>query len=259
MLGWDSDMIRVDNLSKTFEDKKRGTVHALDHVSFEVKSGEIFGLLGPNGAGKTTCLRLLATILKPSGGTAKLGGADIVRSPGEVRRQIGFLSGDMGSYARLTPREVLAFFGKLNGLEGQQLEQRIEEMVKTFEFGDFASTKIDKLSTGMKQKVAIARTVLHDPPILILDEPSSGLDVPTARLIEDFMLRAKESGKCILFSTHVMEEAEYLCDRIGVVHEGKLKALGTMEELQALTGKHRLREIFLNLLDMGERAEGARI
>jgi sodium transport system ATP-binding protein len=252
-------MIRVDNLSKTFEDKKRGTVHALDHVSFEVKAREIFGLLGPNGAGKTTCLRLLATILKPSSGTAELGGADIVRSPQAVRRQIGFLSGDMGSYARLTPREVLAFFGKLNGIEGQALERRIEEMVDTFEFGEFASTKIDKLSTGMKQKVAIARTVLHDPPILILDEPSSGLDVPTARLIEDFILRAKESGKCILFSTHVMEEAEYLCDRIGVVHQGKLKALGTMEELQVRTGKHRLREIFLDLLDMGERVQGARI
>jgi len=251
-------MIRVENLAKSFEDKKRGTVHALDHVSFEVKPREIFGLLGPNGAGKTTCLRLLATILKPTSGTAEVGGADIVRSSEEVRRRIGFLSGDMGSYARLTPREVLAFFGKLNGLDGSSLRHRIDEMVKTFEFGEFADTKIDKLSTGMKQKVAIARTVLHDPPILILDEPSSGLDVPTARLIENFMLRAKDSGKCILFSTHVMEEAEYLCDRIGVVHQGKLKALGTMDELRELTGKHRLREIFLDLLDMGELAQGAR-
>ena len=252
-------MIRVDNLSKSFEDKKRGTVHALESVSFDVKPREIFGLLGPNGAGKTTCLRLLATILKPTSGTAELGGADIVRSPEAVRSQIGFLSGDMGSYARLTPREVLAFFGKLNGLEDEKLRLRIDEMVDTFEFGEFASTKIDKLSTGMKQKVAIARTVLHDPPILILDEPSSGLDVPTARLIEDFMLRAKASGKCILFSTHVMEEAEYLCDRIGVVHQGKLKALGTMDELRAQTGKLRLREIFLDLLDMGQRTAGARI
>ena len=252
-------MIRVENLSKSFQDKKRGTVHALEQVSFDVKAGEIFGLLGPNGAGKTTCLRLLATILKPTSGTAELGGADIVRSPESVRRQIGFLSGDMGSYARLTPREVLQFFGKLNGLEGESLSRRIDQMVATFEFGEFATTKIDKLSTGMKQKVAIARTVLHDPPILILDEPSSGLDVPTARLIEDFMLRAKNSGKCILFSTHVMEEAEYLCDRIGVVHQGKLHALGTMEELREQTGKHRLREIFLDLLDLGEQAQGARI
>jgi sodium transport system ATP-binding protein len=251
-------MIRVDKLAKSFQDKKRGTVHALDHISFDVKPREIFGLLGPNGAGKTTCLRLLATILKPTAGTAEVGGADIVRSPELVRRQIGFLSGDMGSYARLTPCEVLAFFGKLNSLEGEKLRRRIDEMVEMFEFGEFAHTKIDKLSTGMKQKVAIARTVLHDPPILILDEPSSGLDVPTARLIENFMLRAKESGKCILFSTHVMEEAEYLCDRIGVVHQGKLKAMGTMDELRELTGKHRLREIFLDLLDMGDVVQGAR-
>jgi sodium transport system ATP-binding protein len=250
-------MIRVDNLAKSFHDKKRGTVHALDHITFDVKPGEIFGLLGPNGAGKTTCLRLLATILKPTSGTAEVGGADIVRSPETVRRQIGFLSGDMGSYARLTPREVLAFFGKLNGLEGAALRQRIEELVQTFEFGEFADTKIDKLSTGMKQKVAIARTVVHDPPILILDEPSSGLDVPTARLIENFMLKAKEGGKCILFSTHVMEEAEYMCDRIGVVHHGKLKAVGNMQELRERTGKQRLREIFLDLLDLGELVKGA--
>ncbi len=252
-------MIHVDKLAKSFQDKKRGVVHALDHISFDVQPREIFGLLGPNGAGKTTCLRLLATILKPTGGTAEVGGADIVRSPEVVRQKIGFLSGDMGSYARLTPREVLAFFGKLNSLEGPRLRQRIDEMIATFEFGDFADTKIDKLSTGMKQKVAIARTVLHDPPVLILDEPSSGLDVPTARLIEKFMLSAKASGKCILFSTHVMEEAEYLCDRIGVVHQGKLKAMGTMDQLREMTGKQRLREIFLDLLDMSERPQGARV
>jgi sodium transport system ATP-binding protein len=252
-------MIHVDKLAKSFHDKKRGVVHALEHVSFDVRPGEIFGLLGPNGAGKTTCLRLLATILKPTDGTAEVGGADIIKSPEAVRRKIGFLSGDMGIPGRLTPREVLNFFGKLNGMQGEKLRRQIDEMVETFEMGEFANTKTDKLSTGMKQKVAIARTVLHDPPILILDEPSSGLDVPTARLIENFMLRAREYGKCILFSTHVMEEAEYLCDRIGVVHQGKLKALGTMDELRELTGKHRLREIFLDLLDIGERSQGARV
>jgi sodium transport system ATP-binding protein len=252
-------MILVDKLAKSFKDKKRGVVHALDHVSFEVRAGEIFGLLGPNGAGKTTCLRLLSTILKPTSGTAEVGGADIVRSPESVRRQIGFLSGDMGSHARLTPREVLGFFGKLNGITGARLSQRIEQMVELFDFGEYANTKIDKLSTGMKQKVAIARTVLHDPPILILDEPSAGLDVPTARLIERFILNARKSGKCILFSTHVMEEAEYLCDRIGVVHQGRLKALGTMEQLRDLTGKQRLREIFLDLLDMPVSPIEARI
>lgn len=241
-------MIQVENLQKCFQDKKRGVVHALDGISFEVKAREIFGLLGPNGAGKTTALRLLATILKPTGGAASIGGADIVRQPEAVRKQIGFLSGDMGSYGRLTPREALSFFGKLNGLYGARLTARVDEVIGIFEIGAFMSTKIDKLSTGMKQRVAIARTVLHDPAVLILDEPSSGLDVPTARLIEQFILDARNSGKCILFSTHVMEEAEYLCDRIAVINQGKLKALGTMDELRASTGKQRLREIFLDLL-----------
>src|SRR5260370_21968745 len=194
-------MISVRSLAKSFHDKKRGVVHALDHISFDVRAREIFGLLGPNGAGKTTCLRLLATILKPTEGTAQVGGADIVQSPEAVRRQIGFLSGDMGSYVRLTAREVLGFFGRLNGLEGQRLRQRIEEMVETFGFGEYADTRIEKLSPGMKQKVAIARTVLHDPPILILDEPSAGLDVPTARLIERFILNSKDSAKCIRVPT----------------------------------------------------------
>src|SRR5712692_8525498 len=192
-------MIEVQDLAKSFKDKKRGIVHALDGVTFEVKSGEIFGLLGPNGAGKTTTLRLLATILKPTSGTARISGADIVREPERVRQQIGFLSGDMGSYARLTPREVLTFFGKLNGLTGARLKDRIQELIRTLDFPSFADTKIDKLSTGMRQKVAIARTVVHDPPVLILDEPTAGLDVPTARLIETFILNSKNKGKCVLF------------------------------------------------------------
>ncbi len=252
-------MIEVQDLAKSFKDKKRGTVHALDGVTFEVKSGEIFGLLGPNGAGKTTTLRLLATILKPTSGTARIGGADIVSQSERVRQQIGFLSGDMGSYARLTPREVLTFFGKLNGLTGARLKDRIQELIRTLDFRSFADTKIDKLSTGMRQKVAIARTVVHDPPVLILDEPTAGLDVPTARLIETFILNSKNKGKCVLFSTHVMEEAEYLCDRIGVVNQGKLKALGTMEELREITGKQRLREVFLKLLDIPEIVAGVTV
>lgn len=252
-------MIEVQDLAKSFQDKKRGTVHALDGVTFDVKDGEIFGLLGPNGAGKTTALRLLATILKPTGGTARIGGADITREPERVRQQIGFLSGDMGSYARLTPREVLTFFGKLNGLVGARLKDRIQELIRTLDFGSFADTKIDKLSTGMRQKVAIARTVVHDPPVLIFDEPTAGLDVPTARLIETFISNSKDKGKCILFSTHVMEEAEYLCDRIGVVDQGKLKALGTMEDLRRITGKQRLREVFLKVLDIPETMAGATV
>lgn len=243
-------MIQVQEISKVFHDSKRGTHAAVDRVSFEVRGGEVFGLLGPNGAGKTTALRLLATLLKPSSGTAILNGCDVNAAPAKVRAQIGFLSGDMGLYARLTPLEILDFFGKLNGMEAQRRAKRIDELMTLLDMHEFAGVRTDKLSTGMKQKTAIARTMLHDPPILILDEPSSGLDVPTARTIESAIMDAKRSGKCIIYSTHVMEEAEYICDRIGVIDNGRLKTTGTMQQLREATGKQRLREIFLDLLGL---------
>jgi sodium transport system ATP-binding protein len=243
-------MIQVENLSKTFHDPKRGTHHAVNGVSFQVRAGEVFGLLGPNGAGKTTTLRMLATLLKPSSGTATLNGFDIVREPGKVREQIGFLSGDMGLYHRLTPRETLSFFAKLNSMDSSRASKRIAELLTMLDMNSFADVRGDKLSTGMRQKTAIARALLHDPLVLILDEPTSGLDVPTASTIEAAVMAAKQSGKCVLYSTHVMEEAEYLCDRIGVISNGKLTTVGTMEELRAATGKQRLREIFLDLLGL---------
>jgi sodium transport system ATP-binding protein len=252
-------MIRVDGLSKTFHDKKRGAVAALHGVSFEVHPHEIVGVLGPNGAGKTTLLRLLATVLAPTGGTASVAGYDIVREPGRVRASIGFLSGDMGLYARLTPREILRLFGELGGLKGAALTARIGEVIALLEMKSYADTRADKLSTGMRQRAAIARALIHDPPVLILDEPSYGLDVPTARLIEKFILEARNGGKCILFSTHVMEEAEYLCDRIAVIHEGRLRITGTMEDLRAATGRTRLREIFLNLLGIEDAREASHV
>lgn len=242
--------LRAVNLVKTFADPKRGPVNAVDQVSFDIQPGEIFGLLGPNGAGKTTTLRILATLLKPSSGTATLNGFDIVTQAGRVREQIGFLSGETGLYGRLTPREILSFFGKLNGMTGAPLQTRIKEVIDRFGISGFADTRTDKLSTGMKQKTAIARTLLHDPPILILDEPTSGLDVPTARVIEQSIVEARQRGKCILYSTHVMEEAEYLCDRIAVIYDGAIKIIGSMDQLRAQTGKQRLRDVFLNLLGM---------
>jgi sodium transport system ATP-binding protein len=243
-------MIQVQALSKSFTDPKRGARLAVDHIGFEVHAGEVFGLLGPNGAGKTTTLRMLATLLKPTSGTATLNGFDIVREPEQVRGQIGFLSGDMGLYGRLTPRETLEFFASLNGLDRGRATRRISDLLAMLDMNSFADVRGDKLSTGMKQKTAIARALLHDPPVLILDEPTSGLDVPTARNIEAAVLDAKREGKCILYSTHIMEEAEYLCDRIGVISDGKLKAIGTMEDLRRETGKQRLREIFLDLLGL---------
>ena len=246
-------MIQVEELTKNFRDKSRGERAVVDHISFEVGPGEILGLLGPNGAGKTTTLRMLATLLKPSSGRARIGGRDVTAEPAEVRRKIGFLSGDTGLYHRLTSREILRIFGRLNGIDERRLRSRIDEVAAMLRMEEFIDTKIDKLSTGMRQRTSLARTLLHDPPILILDEPTSGLDVPTARAIEEFIVEARRSGKCILYSTHVMEEAEFLCDRIAVINEGKIRIIGTMNELKAATGRQRLREIFLALLDSDMR------
>lgn len=245
-------MIQAEGLQKVFENRKTGVRKAVADVTFSVRAGEIFGLLGPNGAGKTTTLRMLATILKPTAGSAEINGHDVVRSAAAARRQIGFLSGDMGQYGRLTPREALTFFASLAGMNRSRVRTRVYELIEHFNLVSYSDTKIDKLSTGMKQKVAIARAVVHDPPVLILDEPSSGLDVPGARQIEEFIQSAKRLGKCILFSTHVMEEAEYLCDRLAVVNQGRVTASGTMDELRKMTGKQRLRDIFLDLLGMKE-------
>jgi sodium transport system ATP-binding protein len=243
-------MIRVENLSRVFSDAKRGRVQAVDGVSFQVEPGEIFGLLGPNGAGKSTTLRLISTLLTPSSGRASLAGFDIATQPEEVRKRIGFLTGDMGLYLRMTPRELMFFFGRMAGVAEALLGPRSEELIALLDMADFADTRTDKLSSGMKQKTAIARTLIHDPPILILDEPTATLDVPTARVIEAAILDAKAKGKSILYSTHIMEEAEYLCDRIAVINKGQITICGTMEELRASTGKQRLREIFLDLLGL---------
>jgi sodium transport system ATP-binding protein len=251
-------MIRVNSLAKSFQDPKRGTVVAVAGISFEARAGEVFGLLGSNGAGKTTTLRMLATILRPTSGTAEIAGHDIVKSPQQVRRSIGFLSGDMGHYHRLSPREVLTMFGELNGLDRSAVKPRVNHLIERFEMTPYADSRVDTFSTGMKQRAAIARVLVHDPPVMILDEPTSGLDVPTAQIIENFILEAKNSGKCVVLSTHIMEEAEYLCDRIAVVHGGELQALGTMDELRERTGKHRLREIFLDLIHVGSARQAVR-
>src|SRR5579864_6421079 len=207
-------MIQVQELSKSFRDPKRGTHMAVDRVSFDVRAGEVFGLLGPNGAGKTTTLRLIATLLKPTGGTAIVNGFNVNQQPEKVREQIGFLSGDMGLYGRLTPREILDFFGKLNSMDANARPKRMNELFALFEMQSFADVRTDKLSTGMKQKTAIARTMLHNPPVLILDEPSAGLDVPTARTIEK------------------------------VIMDGRMIMIGTMEGLRAATANNACAKFF---------------
>lgn len=245
-------MIEVDGLVKVFHDRKRGEVRAVDGICFEVNPGEIFGLLGLNGAGKTTTLRMLATILTPTAGTAKVDGYDIRENPVEVRRRVGFLSGDTGLYHRLTPRELLSYFGELYGMDRKKINDRIEELSTLLDMEGFLDVKIDKLSQGMKQKTSIARTLMHDPQVLLLDEPIKGLDVLTSLNIIEFIRNSKRMGKTIIFSTHVMREAERLCDRIGIIHEGRIIKVGTLEGWRQETGLHDLEDIFVEFVKHNE-------
>src|SRR5688572_13115261 len=219
-------MIHVADLTKTFHDPKRGEVHAVDHVSFDVRPGEVFGLLGPNGAGKTTTLRILCTVLKPTGGTATVAGYDVVRQGNEVRHHIGFLSANTGVYERMTAREMVAYYGRLHGLNGDRLRARIDELFGDLRMNDFRDVMGGKLSTGMKQKVSIARALVHDPPVLVFDEPTAGLDVLVQRSVLRQIAALRDAGKCVAFSTHIMHEAEKLCDRIAIMHRGAILTCG---------------------------------
>jgi sodium transport system ATP-binding protein len=241
-------MITVHNLSKTFTDKKRGTVRAVDGVSFECRPGEIFGLLGPNGAGKTTTLRMLSTVLTPTSGDATIAGYDICKDPEKVRAKIGFLTGSAALYERLSAREMVAYFGSLYGIPHDEINHRIERIFSELDMHSFAEARCDKLSTGQKQRVSIARTILHDPPVLFFDEPTSGLDVITARHIIRFISQCRTRGKTVVFSTHIMSEVEALCDRIAIIYQGKVAAIGTLEELRAKTGKQVFEQVFLKLI-----------
>ena len=242
-------MIEAQQLRKVFRDKKRGEVRAVDGVSFHCKPGQIYGLLGANGAGKTTTLRMLATILQPSAGTAKVAGHDVVQEPDQVRTKVGFLSTATALYGRLTAREMVEYFGRLNGMENGILRQRIDEIFTRLEMNEFGDRRCEKLSTGMKQKVSIARTIVHDPPVMIFDEPTVGLDVMTSRTIVQFVRECRDRGKTVIFSTHVMSEAEKLCDTIGIIHNGKLLAEGTLAELRARFGLEDLEDIFVKVVE----------
>lgn len=241
-------MIEVSHLCKAFKDPKRGQITAVDDVSFSCKPGEIFGLLGPNGAGKTTLLRMLATILQPTSGSASIAGFDVAKSPEEVRKNIGYLSNSTALYERMTAREMVSYFGALYGLSSLEIETRSKEIFAELEMGEFLDRRCDKLSTGQKQRVSIARTILHRPPVLFFDEPTNGLDVLTARTIKQFIRRCRDEGRTVVFSTHIMSEVEALCERIAVIYEGKVVALGTLEELRAQTGKTAFEEVFLELI-----------
>ncbi len=240
--------IEARELTKVFHDAGRGDVVAANRVSFTCQPGEIFGLLGPNGAGKTTTLRMLSTVLQPTSGTAIVAGHDVVAAPLEVRRAIGFLSANTGLYGKLTARETLEYFGKLHGLGGQSLTRRVDELIELFDIGTFANVYCEKLSSGMKQKVSIARAIVHDPEVLILDEPTLGLDILVASTMIQMVEDSRARGKCIIFSTHIMSEVERLCDRVGIVHRGELRAVGTLQELRERTSREYLEEIFIALV-----------
>jgi sodium transport system ATP-binding protein len=242
-------MIQLHNLSKSFKDKKRGKVNAVDQLSLACGAGEVYGLLGLNGAGKTTTLRMLATMLKPDSGGAEVAGFNLLDQPEQVRQHIGFLTGNTGLYLRLTGREILRYFGELQGMEKAQVGDRIERFSQMLNMDDFLDVRVDKYSTGMKQKVSIARTLIHDPPVLILDEPTLGLDVLTSRTIVDFISVAKKEGKTVIFSTHIMHEAARICDRIGVIHEGHMKKEATLQELKNSYSTDDLDAIFVSIIE----------
>jgi sodium transport system ATP-binding protein len=242
-------MIEAVQLSKVFRDPKRGEVRALDNVSFRGQAGQVFGLLGVNGAGKTTCLRILGTILRPSSGTATVVGFDVFAQPQQVRASIGFLSTATALYGRLTAQETVEYFGRLHGLPEEVLHERLDSIFSTFGMNEFRHRRCDQLSTGMKQKVSIARTLVHDPPVVIFDEPTHGLDVLTARTVVGFIRDCRARGKTVLFSTHVMREAEKLCDAIAIIHNGRILAEGTLAALRERTGVQDLDDVFVKLVE----------
>src|SRR5215471_3193790 len=241
-------MIEARGLSKRFQDKKRGEIRAVDNVSFTCKPGQIYGLLGANGAGKTTTLRMLATILEPTDGTAIVCGHDVVEAPEKVRASVGFLSTATALYPRLTAQELVEYFGRLNGLDEPTLKKRVDDIFNSLGMNGFRDRRCDKLSTGMKQKTSIARTLVHAPQVMIFDEPTTGLDVMTARTIINFISECRERGKAIIFSTHIMSEVERLCDHIGIIHDGKLLADSTVSELRSKYAEHNIEEIIVRVV-----------
>jgi sodium transport system ATP-binding protein len=242
-------MIEIENLSKQFRTKlfKKPFV-AVDSVSFKVNDGEVVGLLGPNGAGKTTIMRLLATVLSPVNGTARIGGYDVRTHPADVRRVLGILPEYSGLYERFTPREHLRMFGKFYDIKDGPLEKRIDELIVMFDMKEYADRECKRFSKGMSQKIALARTLVHDPQHLLLDEPTSGLDVMSARQVRQLISKSQADGKCVIVSTHILSEAERLCDRLVVIDAGRVVADGTAVELCERVQKKNLEDAFLALL-----------
>ena len=247
-------MIHVHGLTKEYDDLRRGKFVALAGISFHAAAGEIYGLLGPNGAGKTTALRVLSTVLKPTGGSVKISGFDVVTQPSEVRRRIGFMSANTRVYDRMTAWEMVEYFGRLYGMTDDELRPRMEHLFERLQMNEIRDLLGAKMSTGMKQKVSIARSIVHDPPVLIFDEATAGLDVLVARALLQTVAELRDGGKCIVFSTHIMSEVSRLCDRLAILHRGHVLAEGTVEELRDRHHERDLEELFFQLISQHEAA-----
>ncbi len=248
-------MIHVKGLTKHYADLRRGHFVALGGISFHARAGQVYGLLGPNGAGKTTALRILSTVLRPTAGTASVNGFDVLTQPSQVRYQIGFMSANTAVYDRMTAWEMVEYFGRLHHIPLDQLHQRMEHLFERLQMNDIRDLLGSKMSTGMKQKVSIARAIVHDPPVLIFDEATAGLDVLVARALLNTVAELRDQGKCILFSTHIMREAEKLCDRVAIIHRGSLLAEGTLEEVQQQHHEKDLEELFFQLISRHDDAQ----
>ena len=233
--------VTVERLEKTL-----GKNRVLRGVSFSAAEGEISGLLGPNGAGKTTTLRTICTLLSPDSGRIDVLGFDTRAAAAEVRRRVGVVTAEIGVYPRLTARENIAYFARLSEVPARDVNRRVDEVIERFDMRPFAGQRAESLSSGQKQKVAIARAIVHDPPVLMFDEPTSNLDVLASKEIRDFMVESRARGKCVIFSTHVLHDAERLCDRVTIIHEGRVVASGTTSEVRGTYGD--LEDSFLELV-----------
>jgi sodium transport system ATP-binding protein len=237
-------VIIVKNLRKRFKD-----FEAVKGISFEAKEGEVLGLLGENGAGKTTTLRILATMLKPTDGDAQINGYDLLKEPEKVRAEIGILfGGEVGIYDRLTARENIRYFAELNNMKKSDIEKRIDELSNMLDMNEYIDKRVAKFSRGMKQKVSIARAIVHDPKVMLFDEPTSGLDVTATRVVHDFIQTCRAEGKVIIFSSHTMSEVEKLCDRVVIINKGEIVANGTIPELEKHFNNDNLEEVFMRLV-----------
>jgi sodium transport system ATP-binding protein len=244
-------MIDVQGLRKSFK-TKTGTVQAVDGVSFTARDGEITGLLGPNGAGKTTTLRMLYTLMRPDGGSVRVDGIDIAADPLAARRRLGVLPDARGVYKRLTARENIAYFGRLHGLSEAEITKRTDRLVKALGMADEVDRRTEGFSQGQRTKTAIARALVHDPTNVILDEPTNGLDVMSTRGMREFLFGLRAEGRCVVFSSHIMQEVAALCDRIVVIAKGRVVAAGSADELRAATGESNLEDAFVKAIGSAE-------